>query len=407
MKLHTTLASILPLTLSLTNACVIIGDGDSETAGDTASTSDSDSDSGDDELVPLDGPCGGAPASPSKIAVVTNDYVNGGLSIADAAMSVDVDVAATTTDTVATGHAGDLYLIHRYGFNAIDVLDSSSWATKGSFDVSVDGVAEPNPQSLVFASDGLGYLTLFGAPEIQVVDFQGAAPTKVGSIDISAFADDDGNPEAGVAIACGSTLLVGIQRLDPTYAPVDQSYLLAIDTASQSAIDLDPDAEGVQGLALEGAWPRQIRADPSDPSGETILVLTSGIERIHVPTASRSWAVSAESLEAVGITGFDTQAFVTDDAGENAYLSATDGTYPASAIYRLNLQDDTAAPEKLLSGVSTLDRAIERMGDQLWVGDATSEATGLRVWDLSVDPPTEMTAAPLDTGLPPHSLVSF
>ena len=407
MKLPKTLAALLPLTLALlTGACAIIGDGDGETASD--SDSGDDSDSGGDELVPLDGPCGGAPTTPSNIAVVTNDFVNGGLSIADAAMSVDVDVAPTSTDTVATSHVGDLYLLHRYGFNSVDVLDSASWTVKGSFDVAVDDVPEPNPQSLVFAGDGLGYLTLFGAPEIQVIDFQGAAPTKVDSINISAFADDDGNPEAGVAIACGSTLIVGIQRLDPTYAPVDSSYLLAIDTASHSAIDLDPNTEGVQGLALEGAWPRQIRVDPSDQSGETILVLTSGIERIHVPTASRSWAVSAESLEAAGITGFDTQAFVTDDAGQVAYLSATDGTYPASAIYRVSIDDAApAAPEKLISGISTLDRAIERMGDQLWVGDATVDASGLRVWDLSTDPPTEMTTDPLDTGLPPHTLASF
>ncbi|MEZ4381689.1 MAG: hypothetical protein R3A79_10085 [Nannocystaceae bacterium] len=404
------LPALLPPALALlSSGCVIIADGTTATAGESSSDSDSDSDSGGDApLLALDGPCGPTSVG-DELAVITTDFVNGGVSVAHADMSVDVDVVAATTDTVATGHGGDLFLLHRYGFNAIDVVDGGDWSIRASYDVAVDGVAEPNPQALVFASagehSGHGVLTLLGAPELQILDLAGDAATKVGSVDISAFADADGNPEAGAAIACGSIVLVGIQRLDAAFVPVDSSYIIAVDTATESAIDLDPDTEGLQGLELAGAWPRQIRVDPGDPSGETILVLTAGIERIHVPTMTRSWAVDAAELAAVGVAGFAPQGFVTDAAGDVAYLIATDGAWPASAVWRLSLDADTpSAPEKIISGLMTNDSTLERVGDQLWVGDANPAASGMRVWDLAQDPPAELTSSPLDTGLPPYTV---
>ncbi|MCA9663095.1 MAG: hypothetical protein KC486_32470 [Myxococcales bacterium] len=400
------------LALLLASGCVIIADGTTDTAGESSSDSDSDSDSdGGEALLELDGACG-AMGVGDDLAVITTDFVSGGVSVAHADMSVDVDVATATTDTVAIGHGGDLYLVHRYGTNRIDVADAGDWSIRASYDVTVDGVAEPNPQALVFAgagdNSGLGVLTLLGAPEIQLLDLAGDAPTKVGSVDISAFADADGNPEAGAAIACGSIVVVGVQRLDPNFLPVDSSYLIAVDTATEAAIDLDPDTEGLQGLELAGAWPRQLRADPGDPSGETILVLTSGIERIHVPTMTRSWAVDAADLEAVGVAGFAPQGFVTDAAGGVAYLIATDGVWPASAVWRLSLDDENpSAPEKIISGLVTNDNTLERVGDQLWVGDANPAASGMRVWDLAQDPPLELTSSPLGTGLPPYTVAKI
>ncbi|MCB9701565.1 MAG: hypothetical protein H6711_06730 [Myxococcales bacterium] len=380
-------------------------EGATDSDSDTGAATDSDTE-GAPTILELDGPCQGPVADPSRLAVITTDFVNGSLSVADAAaMSVSLDVAAATTDTLATWADGRLYLVHRFGFNAIDVLDGASWAKVGSHMVSVDGVAEPNPQTLVIGDDGLAYLTLFGAPEVQVLDLAGGGG-EVGTIDLSAFADDDGNPEAGVAIACGSTLIVGIQRLDPSFTPVDQSYLVALDMTLGTAIDLDPSADGIQGLALAGSWPRQIRVDPADPSGETILVLTSGIERIHLPSATREWALAAADLEAAGIAGFAPQAFVTDAAGEVAYLAASDGEWPAAAVFRAGLDGRApTAPEKVISGIATHEKVLERIGDRLWVGDTTPGASGLRVWDLAAGAPTEVTAAPLDTGLPPYTLL--
>ncbi|MEZ4454100.1 MAG: hypothetical protein R3B09_31890 [Nannocystaceae bacterium] len=401
-----TTALTFTFTLALALPACSGGAGESDTDTDTASTSESESESdtttdtaGDTAGVELDGACEGPLAEGGRLAVVGTDFVTGSVSSVDVATSeVTLDVAAATTDTVAVAHGDALYLIHRYGTNRVDVVGG------GSYSVVVDGVAEPNPQALAVGADGLGYLTLFGAPEVQIIDL-GAAPSKVGAIPLTDFADADGNPEAGVAIACGTRLVVGVQRL-VDFAPVDHSILVVLDTGARAVIDVDPATEGVQGIELLGAFPRQIRVDPADPSGATLLVLTDGIERVHLPTATSTWATDRAALEAAGLTGYAPQAFVVDAAGTVAYLTAADGDYPGAAVWRIGLDGGApTTPEKLIVGVASSEKLLERIGDTLWVGDASPDQSGLRTWDLGVDPPVETTTSPLSTGLPPYTMV--
>jgi len=406
-RMATTSASHLTLTLSLTLTAACSGgaattDTDTDTTGAGADTDTDTSDSA--PLLELDGACRGPLEDPARIAVITTDFMSGGLSVADvAARTIQAGVAPATTDTVGTWHDGKLYLIHRYGYNRIDALDGASWQLLGGVDVSAAGVAEPNPQALAVAEDGRGYLTLFGAPELQIFDLAGPAPAKLGAIDLSPLADADGNPEAGVAIACGSYLVVGIQRL-VDYVPVDHSYLVVLDRDSQQIVDLDPATPGPQGIQLAGAFPRQIRVDPRDPSGHTLLVLTGGLERVHLPSAARTWAIDQDRLAAVGLTGFAAQAFTLDASAQIAYLAAADGDYPGAAVWQIALDSD-AAPQKIISGIATSEKVLERVGAQLWVGDTSPGRAGVRAFDLASTPPTELTAAPLDAGLPPYTFV--
>lgn len=391
----------LSLSLSLAAAC---SGGGADTDTDTATTGAETDTSDNAPLIDLDGPCRGPLVDPARIAVITTDFVNGGLSLADvAARTINPDVAAATTDTVGAWHDGKLYLVHRYGYNRIDALDGASWQLLGGVDVSAAGVAEPNPQALAVADDGRGYLTLFGAPELQIFDLAGSTPAKIGAIDLSPFADADGNPEAGVAIACGSHLIVGVQRL-VDFAPVDHSYLVVLDRDSEQIVDLDPQTPGPQGIQLAGAFPRQIRVDPRDPSGHTLLVLTAGLERVHLPTAARTWAIDQDRLAAVGLTGFAAQAFTLDATGQIAYIAAADGDYPGAAIWQFTLDSD-AAPQKIISGIATSEKVLECVGDALWVGDTTPGGAGVRIFDLTSATTAELTQAPLATGLPPYTFI--
>ena len=393
----------IPALLLLT-ACA--GDDRGATDTDTTGADTTSADTTGADRLPLDGACGGEVIEPARLAVITTDFVSGGVSVADlAARSVNLDVAAATSDTVATWHDGHLYLVHRFGHNRLEVLDGATWQSLASVDVTAPSTPEPNPQALAVGDDGRGYLTLFGAPEVQIFDLNAATPQRIGAIDLSPMGDADGNPEAGVAIACGSYLIVGIQRL-VDYAPVDASSLIVLDRSGQSIVDLDPITPGPQGIELAGAWPRQLRPDPADPSGHTLLVLTSGLERVHLPSASRTWAIPDTTLASVGITGFDSLAFALDPGGRVAYLAAGDGDYPAVAIWRIGLDGAApAVPEKIISGVAASEKLLERIGDQLWVGDTSAGRAGLRVWDLAGPAPVELTAAPLSTGLPPYTFV--
>ncbi len=58
-----------------------------------------------------------------------------------------------------------------------------------------------------------------------------------------------------------------------------------------------------------------------------------------------------------------------------------------------------------LGGFNSVERALEVIGDELWVGDSTLGASGLRVFDLTNN--FEALAGPLTTGLPPYSMIAI
>lgn len=355
----------------------------------------------DEPPLPLDGPCQLGPAAPGRLAVITNDFIEpASLHVVDVATKkLSADVAAVPSDPALAWGAGKLVIIGRYGFNTLDVLDGKSYAPLAKLDVQIDGQLDVNPQALAFAPDGRAYLSALASAILPIYDLdKPPAEALVDSVDLGEFADRDGSPEPGISFTCGGTLLVGIQRL-VNFVPVDISSLVAVDLASGAVIDLDPETDGNQSLPLLGPWPKQVRLDPTDPAGQTVLVLTSGIERVDLVHASSTWAVSPEQLAGVGIEGFDLQAFEVAADGASAYVLATDGDYPASAVFHVVL-DGVAAPTPMINGLTTRERAIERIGDHLWVGDAEPKNPRLRVFDLSLEPAVEQ--APIVTNGAPY-----
>lgn len=334
----------------------------------------------------LDAPCDFGPEDAAELALVTNNFVDppalARVSVGE--QLVTPDLAPASTDTALAAGGDRLVMVHRFGHDRIELVDRADWSVLGGVDVTHPAAGETNPQGAVFAADGLAYVPLFAAPAVQIYDFAGAPETWLqGSIDLSEFADADGSPEAGAALACGRVLFVAIQRL-VDFAPVDGSYLVAVDLEARAAIDLDPDAEGSQAIALRGTYPKQFRRDPADPAGHTALVLTSGVERVDLSRGTSSWAVAPEVLAAAGVDGFDPQAFALAADGASVYITATDGEFPNAAVFHVGLDGrEPTAPVRLVEGLTSGDRMLERLGDQLWIGDADPEDPRLRVYDLA------------------------
>ncbi len=336
------------------------------------------------------GECDYGPAEATRLALVTNDFM------APAAVHVldlvkggpfQEDIAPASSDPALAWGQGMLVVIGRFGFNSLDVLDGTDWQSLAELSVSVDDVPEPNPQALTFAADGRAYLTLLASAAVPIYDFkQPAADNPVGALDLTALADADGSPEAGVALACGDTLFIGIQRL-VEFVPVDHSYLVPFDLVSQQPIDLDPATDGPQGIELLGPWPKQIRRDPADDSGHTALVLTSGVERVDLVAGTSSWAVAPERLAALDVEGFDVQSFAVAPDGASVYIVATAGDFPNSALHQFSLADDSATT--LISDLTTREKVLEIVGTTLYVGDANVDLPLLRSFDLTQNPPLQ------------------
>lgn len=348
--------------------------------------------------IALDAPCSLDVADPARLAVITNNFIDpASLHVVDLAdQTLTANVAAAPSDPALAWGGGNLIVLGRFGINTLEVLAGADLAPLAKIDVTADDAADPNPQAVAFGPDGRAYLTLFASPDVQVHDLA-AAPdaTLVDRLDLAEFADRDGSPEAGAAFACGDVLFVAIQRL-VNFVPVDRGYLVPIDLAAGAPIDLDPATAGAQALPLLGGWAKQIRLDPADPSGHTVLALTAGVERIDLSLGTSTWALDPAALAAVGVEAFDPQGFAVAADGASVYLLATDGDYPAAAVYHVGLDGRAPAePVKLVAGVTSRERTIERIDDVLWFGDASPVATRLRRFDLTQDPPAELAAVEL------------
>jgi len=376
-----------------------------------ASTSDATTDTattGDPSpVIGLDAPCALGPATATRLAILTNNLMDpASVHVLDLASDkLTPDIAPAPGDSALAWGDGKLVIIGRFGSNTLDILDGDTWAAKPTLMVSLDGVTDPNPQALAFGPDGRAHLTAFASAQLPVYDLDlPAAEAKLDALSLIDFADRDGSPEPGLAFTCGETLFVGVQRL-VNFNPVDLSYLVAMNLATGQPIDVDPSTSGEQAIALLGPWPKQARLDPADPSGHTILVLTSGIERVDLAHGTSSWAVDPAVLAAAGVDGFDPIGFSVSADGTSVDLLATDGDYPAAAVFLVRLGEQAASAEKLIPGLTARDKSIERVGDALWVGDAAPGNPRLRRFDLGQDPPVE--ADPIATPGDPYLLLAI
>ncbi|MEZ4427043.1 MAG: hypothetical protein R3A51_05030 [Nannocystaceae bacterium] len=394
-------------------ACAPPITGDSSDSDDTTPEPTAGAESPIDAPPVLDGPCLlGAPA-PRRLVVTTTDFATGAVSVVDGLTgAVSQDVALGSVDALPFYHAGLVYLLHRYQLDALDVIDpDDGWATVSQQAIAGDAPST-NPHAIAFADDGLAYVPLFGVPEVRVFDLADPrAPEHVATLDLSPIADVDGNPEASLAVACGGAVFVTVERLDATaqFAPTAATDLIvAFDRESGRIHDYDPDAPGIQGLETLGRWARQWRLDPKDSSGQTLLALTTGLERINLAEGTVAWAVPQSALEAVGIDHYMLpQAFALDAAGELAYLASYRPDFSAVTLYRVGLDGRApAVPEPIDEGLLTVERAIERIDDTLWYADTTLGDAGLRALDLTVDPPTPAFDGAISVGLAPYAMIA-
>ena len=361
----------------------------------------------------LDDPCSGEAADPTRLVVTTNDGVTGAISLVDLRTgAVRPDLALASSDAIPFHHEGRVYVLQRYAFDALDVLAGDDLRLLGQLSLAVPGVVSSNPHTLAFGPGDRAHVALFGAPAVQVLDLADpAAPRVVGSIDLRALADADGNPEASLAIRCGGVLFVSIERLDAAtgLTPIeDRDHLAVVDLASGRLHDLDPDTPGVQSLPLLGPWAKQWRLDPDDPTGHSIFVLSSGLERVDLAGLTSAWAVTPARLaEAVGGDNYLLpQAFDLEDDGASAIVASYRADYSEVVLLRASLDDD-APLQPIAGGLQSIERTLEVVGDTLWFGDRNHATPGMRAWDLSTDPPTPRFAGkPLSTGLAPYAAIA-
>ena len=335
----------------------------------------------------------------SDLFVITTDFSTGSTAfLAANAAEAEVNLLGIHSDAVGHYHDGRVYIVNRLGQDNILVLDAMDLRTPLT-QFSVGNGA--NPHDIEIVAPDKAYVTRYDTASLLIVNPQNGA--ELGEIDLSAFADADGLPEVSQIVRVGDRLYLSCQRLDRNggWGPTDVSYLIVVDLATDTLVDVDLDAEGVQGIALSAANPNSMAV-----VGEQIAVgvvvgfgdRAGGVEIVDTATnRSLGLAVSEEDL------GGDITSMVLVDQNRG-YAVVADENF-ANSVRPFDLSSGTVdAPIENISGGFIPSLAVD--GDRLIVADRGSFAdptsAGLKFYDAATG---AFQSGPIDTGLPPQDIV--
>jgi DNA-binding beta-propeller fold protein YncE len=311
---------------------------------------------------------------------------------------VTPNVATPSSDAALRWFGGLLYVVNRFNFDNIQVLDpAAGFATTQQFSVGNGS----NPHDIALVSATKAYVTRYGSPDLWIVNPQTGAHT--GTVSMAPFIDADGIPEMDRLAIRGRRLFVTVQRLDRDnfFVPTDSSQVAVIDLDTDTLVDVDPVAAGIQGILLPYQNPGTELV--VDPAGWLLVgcagdfgVLDGGVVRINPGTL----AVAGTEI---------TEAALGGDLGDVAVSSAQRGFAVVSdasfatllKAYNRSTGAVTGPPIYSTPDFSIADIEVNDRGE-LWVCDRSPGNPGVRVFDAATG--AALTATPLATGLPPQDI---
>jgi FlgD Ig-like domain len=337
-------------------------------------------------------------AAQSRALVLTSDFVTGGVSAINlTTRAVSADVAVAHSDARARWAFGRLYVLNRYLADNLQVLDASTYATLQQFSLG-NGA---NPSDIVVVSPTKAYVSLYGTSYLQIVNPD--AGTLGPTINLSAFADADGLPEADRMARFGRWLFVALQRLDRNggFVPTDTSLVAVIDTETDQVVDVNPALPGVQAIVLPVVNP--VTPFAWDPVAR----------RFHLGCVGFFGAldggvamIDPEQFAAVGLSA--TEAALGGDLGDlewhtstHAYAIVSDASFNTLLIAwnpTTGLKTGTVSNP---GGFSLPDCALNDRGE-LYVCNNGFTSPGVYVYSSATD---AQIAGPLNVGLPPAVVV--
>ncbi|MGE0085781.1 MAG: hypothetical protein AB7S75_15330 [Desulfococcaceae bacterium] len=161
------------------------------------------------------------------------------------------------SDTSVSAYENFFYRIERYQSDNITKFDIAAPSVPvWQFSTLDSGeTGSSNPYGLYFVSSQKAYLLRYGKSKAWIVNPSAtvASAFKIGELDLSAYADDDGVPEMNSAVIANGKLFVTLQRLDQnnSWLPSNTAYMAVFDTATDTEINTGTaNDDGVKGIAL-------------------------------------------------------------------------------------------------------------------------------------------------------------
>jgi DNA-binding beta-propeller fold protein YncE len=262
------------------------------------------------------------------------------------------------------------------------------------------------PNSIVFASATKAYVTASDAPNLYIIDPE--TMTVTGSIDISAMADDDGDPDQYQAMIKedDDRLYVTLRRSSGRSLS-DHSSLAVIDTTTDTVIDeLILQTNGVSGMAQDALGGQ---TGGEDTCSGDIYVHVGGsmtkaddgaVEKVDTAAVTSS-VVVAEPVYGGTIT---TWVFDSNTTGWAIAGLSVDKGGEGFDLLRFDLDTGAFTPVSSFQN-QIYSYALDYTDDGfVLVGDKDENTYGVRVYD-SVNNYAERFAEPLDVGLIPNRIL--
>ncbi|HKK70323.1 MAG TPA: FlgD immunoglobulin-like domain containing protein [Candidatus Krumholzibacteria bacterium] len=300
------------------------------------------------------------------------------------------------SDAVVRQQNGFVFVINRLFADNVLVLDAADdYGVVTQFGVSGTGL---NPRDLELVGDDRAYVTLYESNELLICNpFTG---TTLGTIDLSAFAVADGLVEMDQIARVGDRVFVTLQNVDRRVTPwavTGASTIAVIDTNTDTLVDADPGAPGVQGIELQIQNPYW--RFEYDPGRQRLFMIGAGsfqqsdggLERIHPFTLRSEGPVLTEA----GLDGDLLDVALVDDATGWALIN--DPTFNTCLVRFDPTTGERTDTVLCTSGFLLSDLELSRDG-RIFVGDRTPSNPGIRVYDAST---AQLLSGPLDVGLPP------
>jgi hypothetical protein len=163
------------------------------------------------------------------------------------------------TDIMVVAFENYFYRIERFQADNITKFDIAAPDTPiYQYSVLDSGDADSaNPHGLIFLSAEKAYLLRYGKATAWIVNPSATteAEFKIGELDLSAYADQDGLPEMDTGVIVDDILYITLQRMDRSdgWAPKNTSYVALFNTETDEEIDTGTqNPDDVKGIALPG-----------------------------------------------------------------------------------------------------------------------------------------------------------
>ncbi len=208
------------------------------------------------------------------IATISADYSTGAHSVvsvdpAGGPRSVQNQLLPTGISDIALSAYGPyFYRIEKFQADNVTKfhMDAPETPIRQFSTNDPDEEGSSNPYGLVFLNESKAYLLRYGTSTAWIVNPSATSQDsfKIGELDLSAYADEDGIPEMVSGAIVDGKLFIVCQRLD-NFVPANNAYVAVFDTTTDEEIDtLTQNGNDLPGIELPIQNPMGIQHSGSD-----------------------------------------------------------------------------------------------------------------------------------------------